>query len=73
MKHLFFVFIHFRDGRYTHIEQQFVIYMIHELYSIMEIDKLFNLTGKVAVVRGGGDGIGRGCCKMLAAAYLTLG
>lgn len=34
----------------------------------IDINSLLDLTGKVAVVTGGGDGIGRGCCLMLAAA-----
>ncbi|MCM1520323.1 MAG: glucose 1-dehydrogenase [Lachnoclostridium sp.] len=33
----------------------------------MEITNLFNLQGKVAIVTGGGDGIGRGSAQILAA------
>ena len=37
-----------------------------------KIDKLLDLTGKVAIVTGGGDGIGKGCCKILAAAGASV-
>jgi 7-alpha-hydroxysteroid dehydrogenase len=38
----------------------------------MSIQKLFSLEGKVAIVTGGGNGIGKACCEMLSDAGASI-
>lgn len=39
---------------------------------MVKLDPLFDLNGKVAVVTGGGDGIGKGACEILASAGASV-
>lgn len=34
----------------------------------MSVNALFDLTGRVAIVTGGGNGIGKACCELLSQA-----
>ena len=38
----------------------------------MSVHSLFDLSGKVAIVTGGGDGIGKGSCEILAQAGASI-
>lgn len=38
----------------------------------MSIKSLFDLSGKIAIVTGGGNGIGKGCCEILAEAGVSV-